>query len=294
MMGEVVHAPLDTDVAIETPEHIVFRHRVAGPARRGLAYLIDVFVCYFTLFVVGIVVLLASGAGDIVDRMQHAPQTTTGMGVGLMLVLLFVVQWVYFVVWEAWKGTSLGKMALGLRVVTTTGRPIGFGGAALRNILRGADVLPIGYLVGFVTMLLTSRFQRLGDLTANTMVVMVDRARATAPVRLWPPAEPYELASIPDRVVLDAEERTAIELFLRRRGTLGPAREEELAAMMMDPLARRHGLHPQAPAAAVHGRPPPRASRLLALLYERAANAGRGEAPPSSRHETAGGRLSWR
>ena len=39
-------APLDTDVAIETPEHIVFRHRVAGPARRLVAYLIDMVVCY--------------------------------------------------------------------------------------------------------------------------------------------------------------------------------------------------------------------------------------------------------
>ena len=32
-----MHALLDTDVAVETPEHIVFRHRVAGPARRLIA-----------------------------------------------------------------------------------------------------------------------------------------------------------------------------------------------------------------------------------------------------------------
>jgi len=287
MMGGVVHAPLDTDVAIETPEHIVFRHRVAGPARRGLAHAIDIVVCYFCVFVVGVVVLLAAGASDLVERAHQSYSATASAGFGLVLLLLFAVQWVYFVVWEAWKGTSLGKMALGLRVVTTTGRPIGFGGAALRNILRAADALPVAYLVGVVSMLVTSRFQRLGDLTADTMVVMVERARVAAPLHLWPPAEPFELAAIPERVTLDADERTAIELFLRRRGTLGPSREEELASIMVEPLARRHGL-----TTAQAGQRVPGSSRLLALLYERAANAGRGEAPPSSRQE--GGRLSWR
>ncbi|WP_394823301.1 RDD family protein [Pendulispora albinea] len=285
-----MHAPLDTDVAIETPEHIVFRHRLAGPARRGIAYLIDVVACYFCVFVVAIIVFVAAGASDMMERMQQSYTSTMGLGFGLILLLLFAVQWVYFVVWEAWKGTSLGKMALGLRVVTTGGRPVGFGGAALRNVLRAADALPLVYVVGLVSMLVTSRFQRLGDLVANTMVVMIDRARAAAPLRLWPPAEPFELVAIPERVTLDADERTAIELFLRRRGTLGPSREEELAAMMVEPLVRRHGLN--LPRTAGERAPSP--SRLLALLYERAANAGRGEAPASSRQPREMERLSWR
>jgi hypothetical protein len=42
--------PLDTNVAIETPEHIVFRYRVAGPARRLLAYVVDLIVVYTAFF----------------------------------------------------------------------------------------------------------------------------------------------------------------------------------------------------------------------------------------------------
>ena len=38
-------AVLDTAVAIETPEHIVFHHRLAGPARRRLAHVIDLGLC---------------------------------------------------------------------------------------------------------------------------------------------------------------------------------------------------------------------------------------------------------
>ena len=41
---------LDTDVAIETPEHIVFRYRIAGPMRRCLASVIDLLACYGAFF----------------------------------------------------------------------------------------------------------------------------------------------------------------------------------------------------------------------------------------------------
>jgi len=271
-------SPLDTDVAIETPEHVVFRHRVAGPARRALAYLLDLLVCYGVLLVVGVIVMLGVVGAS---RFGEGVSATMGAGIGLLLVLLFAAQWLWFVVWEAWKGTSLGKMALGLRVVSTTGRPIGFAAAALRNVLRAADVLPVAYAVGVVSMLLGRRFQRLGDLVAGTMVIVTPRARAAAPLRLWPPAEPVELAAMPDEIRLDPEEREALELFLRRRGTLGLAREHELANMIVEPLARRHGC-PKS------GDP----VRTLALLYDRALNAGRGEAPPSSR--MSGGPYSWR
>src|SRR5579883_2030159 len=124
---------LDTDVAIETPEHIVFRHRVAGPARRFFAYLIDVLICFGALFALLIVVGLASvGAGGIGGEMDSA----LGVGVGLWLIVLFAAQWVYFALLEGLWGTTPGKRALGLRVVTTQGRPIDFRAAALRNILR--------------------------------------------------------------------------------------------------------------------------------------------------------------
>jgi uncharacterized RDD family membrane protein YckC len=260
--------PLDTSVAIETPEHIVFRYRVAGPARRLLAYLVDLVVCYGGALLISVIVLLAvaggAGVGDAVDSAE-------GLSVGIVLVVLFAAQWVYFVAWEATTGRTPGKMAAGLRVVTTSGRPIAFGAAALRNVLRAADVLPIGYAVGVVAMALSPRFQRLGDLVAGTMVIVPERPGAAALIRLWPPAHPSELADMPDDVRLDADERSALEMFLRRRGTLGPAREHELASMIVRPLADRFGVRVQDPA------------RTLALLYDRAANLGRGDAPPSSR-----------
>lgn len=261
--------PLDTVVAIETPEHIVFHYRVAGPARRALAHVLDLVVCYgaVTLLVV-IVVLTAAGSAFETGEIGTAAKAATG----LVLVALFAAQWLYFLVWEGATGRSPGKMVVGLRVVTTSGRPIGWRAAALRNLLRAADLLPVGYVAGLVAMTLSSRFQRLGDLVAGTMVVAPERARAAKPLELHPPAHPRELAGLPSDVSLDPEQRAAIELFLRRRHTLGMAREHELASMIAPHLGARLG--------ASHENP----SRLLALLYDRAVNAGRDEAPRSSWH----------
>jgi uncharacterized RDD family membrane protein YckC len=268
--------PLDTDVAIETPEHIVFRYRLAGPARRLPAYLLDLLICYASLAFVGLLVVLATaGAGAVAGTAEGA----AGAGVGLLLVLLFAVQWVYFAALEAWRGRTPGKDALGLRVVTTAGRPVGFRAAALRNVLRAADALPLTYMAGalsiagLASMSATRRFQRLGDLVAGTMVVIPERVRSTAAIVLSPPAHQAELAAVSGGMWLDADERQAIEMFLRRRSRLGRARELELAGMIAPALGSRlASSRGDGHATALVAADP---SRALALFYDHAAGEAR-------------------
>ncbi len=259
---------LDTDVTIEAPEHILFRHRVGGPGRRAVAQVIDLVICYGAVAVFAAAVLFAAGG---VGAASGAMSSLSSAGVGLVLVAFFAAQWVYFAAWEGFTGRTPGKAALRLRVVTTTGRPIRMTTAALRNILRAADILPNGYFVGLLSMSLTRRFQRLGDLVAGTMVIVEAKASRAAPLRLWPPAAPHELATLPDYVALDADERVAVDLFLRRRAALGGARASELAEMIAGAFEQRFGFRTADP------------TRTLAILYDAAANAGRVEAPPSSR-----------
>ena len=261
-MGE----PLDTEVAIETPEHIVFRTRVAGPARRALAQLVDLVVCYGALALAALLTAFAvfGVSASLSGSIEHLSSAAKALG-GLLFVALFAAQWLYFVVFEAATGRTPGKAALGLRVVTTTGRPIGPHAAVIRNLLRTADFLPTGYLLGGAAMLLSRRFQRLGDLAAGTMVVVPERPRRAAVTELVPAATARELETLPAHVALDAEERAAIELFRRRRGALGEVRERELATMLAGPLGARLGVAHEDPA------------RLLALLHDRAVATGRAE-----------------
>ena len=272
---------LDTTVAIETPEHIVFTYPVAGPLRRFFALLIDLILIYTIVLVVAAIVLVAAGSAGAVTGGTAGIEDATGLSVGIILVMMFAAQWVYFAAMEGWRGATVGKSLLGLRVVTISGRPITFGHAALRNLLRAADALPLPQTVGLLSplallvMLSNERFRRIGDLVAGTMVVSAGRTTMGTNIRLWPPAAAEELRSLPDFVRLSTEERAAIELFLRRRGRFGAAREEELANLVVPHLVTRTGFRL------------PSAARTLALLYDRAVNQGRDDAPPSSRGGTA-------
>ena len=78
----------------------------------------------------------------------------------------------YFTLLEGNRGQTLGKMLLGIKVVREdNGEVPGLGAAAIRTVLRLIDVLPFAYLVGYISILITSRNQRLGDMAANTLVV---------------------------------------------------------------------------------------------------------------------------
>jgi uncharacterized RDD family membrane protein YckC len=91
----------------------------------------------------------------------------TEFGGGLTGALLLL----YFIVFEGTYGKTMGKHLLGLVVVTERGEPCEYADAAVRNVLRLVDVLPVFYIVGLVAIYHTDEQQRLGDLAADTVVV---------------------------------------------------------------------------------------------------------------------------
>ena len=248
-------APLDTVVVVETPEHVRFRHTLAGPSRRALAYALDAFVR---------VVLLGLIAGmAAIGHMRQDGGLMPGVATGTVLVVAFVLEWAYFVLFETlWDGQSPGKWALGLRVVSASGRPLGFVDSVLRNLLRAADFLPTSYALGFVCIALDSRFRRLGDIVGGTLVIADQRQSVGAPLQGLARPTDAELRQIPHDLSLLPHEVEAVELFLRRRGSLSQGRAEELAAMAARTVARGTRL------------PPLSASRLLEVLYFNALNRG--------------------
>lgn len=174
-----------------------------------------------------------------------------------------------------WSGRTPGKRALGIRVMKEGGYPLGFVDSVLRNLLRAADFLPMAYAAGLVSMTADSRFRRLGDRVAGTMVVTEERAAAPPPLVLSPPPTAEELEPYPQRPRLTSWERESLELFLRR-SDLGPARRQELAEMITPALAKRLGMTPTDPV------------RFLALVHHRAQAANRPtERPPARLPATA-------
>ena len=231
--------PLDTTTEVETPEHVRFRYHVAGPARRLFAYGIDLILrglILFAFYIVAIIGGLMTGFGDA--------------STGLILVVWFALEWFYYVFWETlWSGRTPGKRALSLRVLSDTGHPLRLGQSFLRNLLRAVDLFPTmpglqlpTYGVGTATMSRDSRFRRLGDLVAGTMVVVEARAYVEGALVIHPPPSARELASLPQRLPLSGDEIDAVEVFLRREHKLPPARAHELAEMIAPTFGARIGI----------------------------------------------------
>lgn len=253
-------ALLDTVTRIETPEHFSFTFELAGPMRRAVAYAID-------LAVRGLVLMIAAWVGALAGVLGM--WDPNGMAIGMMLLLAFVLEWGYFVVLElAWDGRSVGKRALGLRVVSADGRPLGLGNIFLRNLLRAADFLPSLYALGLVVMCSDERFRRLGDSVAGTLVIYERRERIEGELSIQPPPTPGELALLPQRPDLSPRDLEALELFLRRMHQYPYARLVELAELIAPTYAARLGIRYS------------NAVRFLAVLYHRAAQLRAPPPPP--------------
>lgn len=252
MQREETREPIDTVVDIDTPERVRFACRLAGPAQRGAAFLIDLVVRGVILAALALLLVLFG----VTSR------GVFGLGLGVVLVIAFFLEWGYFVVCEAtMQGQSVGKRMLSLRVVRSDGLPVGFGDSVLRNLLRAADFLPNFYAIGALTMCVDEKFRRLGDMAAGTLVIC-ERAELVLPaIVVTPPPKEKELSALPKQVLLSADELETLELFLRRRGDLNPMREHELAELVAPVFARRMNVRYRDP------------TRFLAILYARATGA---------------------
>lgn len=200
-------AALDTVFITETPEGIVLPLRPAGMMTRSFAFMIDALLR-------GVVLIAAS---SVLSAMSQ-------FGTGLFLVLLFAVEWLYPVLFELLPGSATpGKRALNLRVVMDSGLPVTPAASLVRNLLRTADFLPVGYALGLLMLLVRPDFKRLGDLAAGTLVIHTGGAHLDGPL---PAAEPA-----PPARPLSSREQAAVVAWAGRAARLTPERLEELAAL---------------------------------------------------------------
>ena len=210
-------------ITIATPEGVHLELTLAGVGSRFAAALVDLAVQIALL-----IVIAAVGFG------VFAP---TGVGVAAVTVLSFLVFAAYDILFEVFaSGRTPGKRLNGIRVVRTDGSPVGFFTSAVRNVLRLADLLPGMYLAGIVSILVTRRNQRLGDLAAGTLVVRERRPslgwQAPPPTPRAPDAQWLSW----DVSAVSAAELAAVRRFLDRRNELTSGARYELALKLAQPL----------------------------------------------------------
>jgi uncharacterized RDD family membrane protein YckC len=144
---------------IRTPEGIVFSQVLAGPIARFMACFIDQLCIQVVLTLLGLVISLLA-------------LVSFNFAVAFYVIGYFIVSIGYGILFEwSWRGQTVGKRLLRLRVMDVEGMRLQFNQIVVRNLLRFVDALPAFYFVGGVTCWLNSKCQRLGDIAANTVVV---------------------------------------------------------------------------------------------------------------------------
>ena len=223
---------------IRTPEGIVFAQTLASPAIRFFAWLIDLF-CIAALLIVltliiGVITLLSPDVASAVS-----------------MVLYFAVSIGYSIVLEwFWRGQTLGKRALHLRVVDAEGMRLGFHQIVIRNLLRAVDALPAFYVVGGLAAFLSRKAQRLGDLAANTVVIRLPRLSQPDLEQLLPGkfnslrSYPHLAARLRQRVT-PAEAAVALQA-IARRDEFEPVARVQLFAELAAHLKTRVEFPPEA------------------------------------------------
>jgi uncharacterized RDD family membrane protein YckC len=144
---------------VRTPEGILFSFLLASPITRFLAVSIDV----------GCVIAIISALRIVVAFLG---MLNPDLATAFQIVAYFIVSIGYGILTEwFWRGQTVGKRLLRLRVLDAQGLKLELSQIVIRNLLRSIDMLPAFYAVGGAVCLITRHAQRLGDIAANTIVV---------------------------------------------------------------------------------------------------------------------------
>ena len=143
------------EVSIETLKTPPLRIPPAPIRRRLISGLIDSII----IGLVWLVVIAALHRG-IQDQLVFNAQ------------YLAVITFAYYSSQESLFSLTIGKRLLGLRILGRDGDPASIRESLIRNLLRFVDFLPFLYLLGAITIAVSTKKQRLGDMAAGTIVTL--------------------------------------------------------------------------------------------------------------------------
>jgi uncharacterized RDD family membrane protein YckC len=244
--------PIGDQLNIETPELVAIEMPLAGIGSRFIAILIDYLIWGAAFFVLAIM------AAIIVPALHVFGGVSANWAIGVFVLIIFLLQWGYFTLFEAFDfGRTPGKRVARIRVIHQSGRGVNFVESLARNLVRFVDYLPGFYAVGVVSIFVSRRNQRLGDMVAGTLVVRDREADAprwgeigsrslTAPaLAVESPIPPPHLRvtlPAPALAKLSAADLEVLEGFFARRLEMDLATRAALANRIASALCAKSGL----------------------------------------------------
>jgi uncharacterized RDD family membrane protein YckC len=201
---------------VVTGDAVVLDVPIAQLPMRAVGALIDIAV-----IVIGYLVALMLWAATL----TQFDEAVTAAIMVIFTVLVFVG---YPLVFEtATRGRSVGKMVMGLRVVSDDGGPERFRQALFRAL---ASVVEIWMLLGspaVICSMLSPKAKRIGDIFAGTVVIS-ERGPKLGPPPMMPPPLAWWAASL-QLSGLGAEQAEVARQFLSRASQLDPQLRDQMA-----------------------------------------------------------------
>ncbi len=223
---------------VVTGEGVAVELPVATTLVRAVGLLIDLLLAAALLVLDGVVV------GFLTAQTSDAVAQAVGL-VGLVLVVVGVPATLETLT----RGRTLGKLALGLRVVRDDGGPITSRHAITRALLGVVEIWMLLGVPALIASVLNTRAKRLGDMAAGTYVVTQrSRMRLLPPPQMPPPLAAWAAGA--DVAALPPGLTVAVRQFLARAATLTPASRASLGRQLVTEVLRYVA---PAPPAGIHG-----------------------------------------
>ncbi|MHB8126105.1 MAG: RDD family protein [Desulfitobacteriaceae bacterium] len=154
-------------IQITTPEQVSLNFNIAGLGSRATAHILDCLILGFISSALSLSLMKI-----LKDLSIPFPSLVTSYVNAILILILFLLLWGYFVLFEFFTtGRTPGKMLVGIRVIQDNGQSITFLTSAVRNLIRLIDFLPLFYLCGILMIFFHSQHKRVGDLASGTIVV---------------------------------------------------------------------------------------------------------------------------
>lgn len=229
-------------LVLETAENIAVEFELAGLASRFLAYVVDAIiqmaVLVILVYVVSIAAALLSSAVSL--------DIEGGWVTAVLILAIFILYEGYFILFETmWRGQSIGKRILGLRVIKDNGQSVAFLDVVIRNIMRFADMLPPvlyfpTYGLGSVVLMSNRFHKRIGDFAAGTIVVREKFLRGFDHVRSLKIHPDYlRQIRIPFTGRLSNDDIHLVREFFYRKNTFPPDIRKRLSAKISRYITQR-------------------------------------------------------
>lgn len=234
---------VDNELIIETPEHVQLRFVMASVGTRFLAALIDHLIQGAAIITILILVYAAYNVFDFFKSAGNWAIAAVVFVIGGLILLIIG----YFTLFESlWSGQTPGKRWMKLRVIREDGRAVGFFEALVRNMLRVIDLLPSGYAIGVVTIIVSDQSRRIGDYVAGTVVVKERASEAPSLSEVLDRHERETRRNGSNRPALQLDIRQLtkqefliVEKFLARRNEIPQQSRPHVAARIAIPLLQK-------------------------------------------------------